>query len=109
MAIGRSRGPRVIAVGTVERVRELPPSSKTGELWASDVTLRDEDGAQVFVRFFTPRQDDDLALVDVGAFAAFWTEASGNNRGGEDLVFSGFVTPDDLDRLNSALKAPAGK
>lgn len=102
MAIGRSRGPRVIAVGEVERVRELPPRKDTGEIWASDVTLRDSEGAQVFVRFFSPRHDEALSALNVGGHAAIWAEAQAGNRG-EDLVFSEYVTADDLDRINSGL------
>lgn len=101
--IGRSgNGPRVIAFGVVERIRELPPRKDTGEIWASDVTLSVGDGAVVFVRFRQPANDADLAALVVGEPAAIWGESRSGSRG-EELWFDSFVTPDDIDRLNTAV------
>lgn len=108
MAIGRSKGPRVIAVGELSSVRELPPAKKTGEVWGAEATLRGEDGASVFVKFRLPRQEEDAAaLVDrVGELVAIWSTASTGTRG-DELWFDGMVSADDLDRINSGLLAKA--
>lgn len=108
MAIGRSKGPRVIAVGEVTSVRELPPAKATGEVWGAEATLRGEDGASVFVKFRLPRQEADAsALGDrVGSLAALWATASTGQRG-DELWFDGLVSTDDLDRINSGTAALA--
>jgi hypothetical protein len=106
VAIGRMKGPRVIVAGTAVRVHELPPSKRTGEVWASDVTVEEPDGGEVFVRFYTPRNDAALQQVRVGAPFAVWATAETGNRG-EDLSFAAFVTADDLDRINSGLAVKA--
>lgn len=106
MSIGRSAGPRIMAVGELVSVRDLPPSKKTGELWASEATLRLDDGATVYVKFRAGRQDDDLALyaARVGSHVAMWATANTGQRG-DELWFESSVTPSDLDRINSSLLA----
>lgn len=103
MAIGRSKGPRVIAVGELQSVRELPPAKKTGEIWGAEATFRGEDGASVFVKLRLPREEDSAtALADrVGELVAVWATASTGARG-DELWFDGHVTADDLDRIHSA-------
>lgn len=106
MAIGRSKGPRVIAVGTVERVVEKT-STKTGEVYAHDVTLDVGQGAQVFVRVWDRDAVTALATVRVGAIWAVWAEVVGSREYGDSLNYESPVTPDDLDRINSGLLAEA--
>lgn len=102
MAIGRSKGPRVIAVGELASVRELPPAKKTGEVWGAEATLRTDDGAAVFVKFRLPRQEQDAEALSgrVGDLVAVWATAATGSRG-DELWFDGLVTADDLDRINS--------
>lgn len=103
MAIGRSKGPRVIAVGELEGVRELPPIKETGVVWGAEATLRTDDGASVFVKLRLPRQDAEAEALSgrVGRLVALWATASAGSRG-EELWYDGEVTPDDLDRIHSA-------
>lgn len=103
MAIGRAKGPRVIAVGELEQVKELPPIKETGVIWGAEATLRTDDGASVFVKFRLPRQGDDADALSkrVGHLVAIWATASAGQRG-EELWFDGEVTPDDLDLIHSA-------
>lgn len=110
MAIGRSAGPRVMAVGELASVRELPPAKKTGEVWGAEATLRLDDGATVFVKFRLPRQEDDAEALSarVGELVAVWATASTGTRG-DELWFDAAVTGDDLDRINSSMSVPAGK
>lgn len=101
MAIGRSKGPRVIAAGEVLRVQEKV-SAKTSELYAHDVTLDSGQGAQVFVRVWD-RDSAALATLTVGTVWAVWAEVVGSREYGDSLNFESVVTPDDLDRINSGL------
>lgn len=105
MAIGRSKGPRVIAVGEVLRVQERAKKSDA-ELYAYDVTLATGDGASVFVRVWL-RDEAALASIQLGQMWACWAEVVGSREYGDSLSFDSAVTPDDLDRINSALLAPA--
>ena len=107
MAIGRSKGPRVIAVGEVSRVEEK--ISGKGELYAHDVTLDVGGGASIFVRVWD-RDSAALASVGVGRLWAAWAEvvvSTYNGRTDTSLSFDGHVSPGDLDLINSALSAPA--
>jgi hypothetical protein len=107
MAIGRSKGPRVIAVGEVSRIEDK--ISNKGELYAHDVTLDVGGGASVFVRVWE-REAAVLGSVGVGRFWAAWAEvvvSTYNGRTDTSLSFDGEVSPGDLDLINSALSAPA--
>lgn len=107
MAIGRSKGPRVIAVGEVSRVQEKTAKS-SGEVYAHDITLNVGDGASVFVRVWS-RDDAVLSTVRIGELFAAWCEVISSREYGDSLNFEQVVSPDDLDRINSAILAPAGK
>lgn len=100
MAIGRSKGPRVIAVGEVARVQEK--ISNKGELYAHDVTLDVGGGASVFVRVWD-RDSSALANVRPGVLWAAWCEVVGSREYGDSLNYDSDVTPGDLDQINSAL------
>lgn len=104
MAIGRSKGPRVIAVGEVSRVQEKV--SKAGEIYANDVTLEVGGGASIFVRIWD-RDSAALSSVRIGQTWAAWAEVTSSREYGDSLNFEAHVTPGDLDQINSALAAPA--
>ncbi|KRA23518.1 hypothetical protein ASD65_03090 [Microbacterium sp. Root61] len=108
MAIGRSKGPRVIAAGTVLRI--TPKFAKqSGDLYAHDVTLDGGAGAEIFVRFWDRDESAEaLRAVGVSQPLAVWAEVqSGNGSYGDSLSFDAMVTADDLDRLNSGLSVAA--
>lgn len=108
MAIGRSKGPRVIAAGFVSRI-EPRTKKDSDEVYAHDVTLDVGGGASVFVRLWD-RDADYLPVV--GRDWAAWAEvavSAYNGRTDTSLNFDAAVTVDDLDRLASAMPAPAGK
>ena len=112
MAIGRSKGPRVLAVG---EVLSVTPRAKNadGSIYAHDVTLATGDGASVFVRIWE-RSSDALGSISVGRLWAAWCEVTQDRDregrpAGNSLTFDAVLTADELDRIGSAILAPAGK
>lgn len=108
MAIGRSKGPRLIASGEVLNV--APRTKKdSAEVYAHDVTLDSGDGASVFVRVW----ERDAEKIRGGAVGTVWTVwcevavSTFNGRTDTSLNFEAEVTADDLDKMNSALSVKA--
>lgn len=109
MAITRPVRPSLIVAGVVVATtprRRYDDSAKryTDEVVGHEVLVSQESGAQLSVRYGdgdrVPAVFDGLAvLVDVNESREY----------GASLRFQRDVTPDDLDKINSSIAAPAGK
>lgn len=72
----------------------------TDEVTGYNVTISQEGGAQVSVRY-----DVDAVLPPVLSPVAVYAEVTESREYGASLIFERNVTADDLDRINSALSA----
>lgn len=105
MAIGRMVRPRLIAEGGVIEKRPLKRNADKS-VYAYEVLVEQENGARLAVRFIT---DDTTQVPDVGEYLAAHVTVEESREYGASLSFEEEVSPGDLDRINSALSAPASK
>jgi hypothetical protein len=92
---------RVLSV-TPRRAYDQATSRRTDEVIGYEVTLQQDNGAQAKLRYSL-----DDAQVSVGQFVAAMIDVQESVQYGAFAVFVRNVLTDDLDRLNSALSAPA--
>lgn len=109
MAIGVPVKPSLMVTGQVigttpRRAYDQATQRRTDEVIGYEVTLQQDNGAQVKIRYST-----DDAEVRVGQFVAAYVDIQESREYGAFAVFVRNVLTDDLDRINSALSVPAGK
>lgn len=115
MAISRPKRPALIVSGTAvaitpRRRYDEAKKSYTDELTGYEVTVSQESGAQLSVRYSNDRDGnlpgpiptalDRLAVV---------VEVTESREYGASLQYIRNVVPDDLDKIHSALPVAAGK
>ncbi|MFT4281578.1 hypothetical protein [Microbacterium sp.] len=112
MAIGRTLSPSVMVTGIVERLQAQTKKSD-GVVYAHDVTLVDQDGGRLAVRIWERSGEDNVQVPTIGSFLGVIATVS-ERRDPEtpgkvytELHARRYITPGDLDAINSRMFTPA--